>query len=101
MQIVPTDFVQLPLDGTADTLEIIVQPFPLFPTSINIFWKVSGLDTSKEGVIALPSEIIAEWGTDDTVVQNYVISQLGVVAVTTTTTTTTIIEETTTTTTTV
>jgi hypothetical protein len=56
---------------------------------------VSGLDTSKEGVITLPPEIIAEWGTDDTVVQNYVIFQLGVVAVTTPTT---IIEETPTTT---
>ena len=76
MQIVPTNFVQLPLDGTADTLEIIVQPFPLFPTSINVFWKVSGLDTSKEGVIALPEELIAEWGVDDTIVEMYVLQQL-------------------------
>jgi len=76
MQIVPTNFVQLPLDGTADTLEIIVQPFPLFPTSVNVFWKVSGLDTSKEGVIALPPELIAEWGTDDTIVEMYVLQQL-------------------------
>jgi hypothetical protein len=76
MQIIPTNFVQLPLDGTADTLEIIVQPFPLFPTSINVFWKVSGVDTSKEGVISLPSELIAEWGTDDTIVEMYVLQQL-------------------------
>jgi hypothetical protein len=76
MQIVPTNFVQLPLDGTADTLEIIVQPFPLYPTSINVFWKVSGVDTSKEGVISLPSELIAEWGTDDTIVEMYVLQQL-------------------------
>lgn len=76
MQIVPTNFVQLPLDGTANTLEIIVQPFPLFPTSVNIFWKVSGADTSKEGVIALPAELIAEWGTDDNIVEMYVLQQL-------------------------
>lgn len=76
MQIVPTNFVQLPLDGTADTLEIIVQPFPLFPTSVSVFWKVSGLDTSKEGVITLPAELIAEWGTDDTIVEMYVLQQL-------------------------
>ena len=76
MQIVPTNFVQLPLDGTADALEIIVQPFPLYPTSINVFWKVSGVDTSKEGVISLPSELIAEWGTDDTIVEMYVLQQL-------------------------
>lgn len=76
MQIVPTNFVQLPLDGTADTLEIIVQPFPLFPTSVSVFWKVSGLDTSKEGVITLPAELIAEWGIDDTIVEMYVLQQL-------------------------
>lgn len=76
MQITPTDFVQLPLDGTADTLEIIVQPFPLFPTSISVFWKVSGVSVSKEGTIILPQSIIDVWGTDDTVVQNYVLQQL-------------------------
>jgi hypothetical protein len=76
MQIVPTNFVQLPLDGTADTLEIIVQPFPLFPTSVNVFWKVSGVDTSKEGVITLPQALIDEWGTDDTIVEMYVLQQL-------------------------
>lgn len=76
MQITPTDFVQLPLDGTADTLEIIVQPFPLFPTSINVFWKVSGVSVSKEGSIVLPQSIIDSWGTDDTIVKNYVLQQL-------------------------
>jgi hypothetical protein len=76
MQIVPTNFVQLPLDGTADTLEIIVQPFPLFPTSINVFWKVSGNGISKEGIINLPQSIIDSWGTDDTVVETYVLQQL-------------------------
>jgi len=76
MQIVPTNFVQLPLDGTADTLEIIVQPFPLFPTSVNVFWKVSGNGISKEGTMILPQSIIDTWGTDDNVVKNYVLQQL-------------------------
>lgn len=76
MQIIPTEFVQLPLDGTADTLEIIVQPFPLFPTEINVFWKVSGLTVSKEGVISLPQSIIDNWGVDDTIVETYVLQQL-------------------------
>lgn len=76
MQIVPTQFVQLPLDGTATELEIIVQPFPLFPTTISVFWKVSGIDISKEGTIILPPELIAEWGLDDTIVETYVLQQL-------------------------
>jgi len=76
MQITPTEFVQLPLDGTATELEIIVQPFPLFPTEINVFWKVSGATVSKEGVIPLPQSIIDNWGVDDTIVENYVLQQL-------------------------
>ena len=76
MQIVPTNFVQLPLDGTADTIEIIVQPFPLYPTSVNVFWKVSGINTSKEGIIVIPQSIVDLWGTDDSVVKNYVLQEL-------------------------
>ena len=76
MQITPTQFVQLPLDGTATELEIIVQPFPLFPTEITIFWKVSGATVTKEGVISLPQSIIDVWGVDDTIVETYVLQQL-------------------------
>ena len=76
MQIVPTQFVQLPLDGTATELEIIVQPFPLFPTEVTIFWKVSGATVTKEGVISLPQSIIDAWGVDDTIVETYVLQQL-------------------------
>ena len=77
MQIKPTDFVQLPLDGTADNLEIRVNSFPLFPSQIEVFWKVSGLEVSKEGTIVLPQSIIDSWGTDDNVVKNYVLQELG------------------------
>ena len=76
MQITPTQFVQLPLDGTATELEIIVQPFPLFPTEITIFWKVSGATVTKEGVISLPQSIIDAWGVDDTIVETYVLQHL-------------------------
>jgi hypothetical protein len=76
MQITPTEFVQLPLDGTATELEIIVQPFPLFPTEVNVFWKVSGPTVSKEGTISLPQSILDNWGTDDTIVETYVLQQL-------------------------
>lgn len=87
MQIIPTESVQIPLGGIATELEIRVESFPLFPTQIHVFWKVSGTDVSKEGTIVLPQYIVDAWGTDDTVVQNYVLFQLGLVAATTTTTT--------------
>ena len=76
MQIIPTSFVQLPLDGEANQLEIRVESFPLFPTEINVFWKVSGANVSKEGIITLPQSIVDQWGTDDTVVETYVLQQL-------------------------
>jgi hypothetical protein len=76
MQITPTNFVQLPLDGTATELEIRVESFLLFPSEINVFWKVSGSDVSKEGTILLPQSVIDAWGTDDNVVKNYVLQQL-------------------------
>jgi len=79
MNIQPTDYVQLPLDGTANKLEIVVQSFPLYPSSITVFWKVSGPAVSKEGTIILPQSIIDQWGTDDSVVKNYVLQTLNLV----------------------
>lgn len=76
MQINPTEFVQLPLGGTVTELEIRVESFPLFPTEIHVFWKVSGIDVSKEGTIVLPQSVVDQWGTDDTIVKDYVLQQL-------------------------
>lgn len=83
MKIQQTQFVQLPLLGIADTLEIRVNSFPLFPSSIEVFWKVSGDVISKEGTIVLPQEIVQNWGTDDTIVKEYILQQLGLVEDTT------------------
>ena len=79
MKIQATQSVQLPLLGTVDNLEIRVNSFSLFPSSIEVFWKVSGEAVSKEGTITLPQELVSTWGTDDTVVKNYVLEQLGLV----------------------
>ena len=79
MKIQETQSVQLPLLGTVDNLEIRVNSFPLFPSSIEVFWKVSGEEISKEGTITLPQELVSTWGTDDTVVKNYVLEQLGLI----------------------
>ena len=76
MQITPTNFIQLPLDGIATKLEIRIESFPLFPTEINVFWKVAGPEISKEGIIVLPQSVISAWGTDDNIVKNYILQQL-------------------------
>ena len=79
MKIQATQSVQLPLLGIVDTLEIRVNPFDLFPTHIEVVWKVSGDTLSKEGTLILPQDIVHAWGTDDTVVKDYVLQQLGLV----------------------
>jgi hypothetical protein len=81
MQINETTFIQLPLDGTVNQLEITVQAFQLFPTNITVCWKVAGSTVSKEGILSLPPEIISQWGTDDTIVKNYVLAQLNLTEV--------------------
>jgi hypothetical protein len=76
MQITPTSYVQLPLTQEVNHLEITVNPFPLFPSEITILWTVSGNGISKEGTMILPQSIIDQWGTDDTVIKEYVLQQL-------------------------
>jgi hypothetical protein len=81
MNIQPTSYVQLPLEDQADQLEITVNPFSLFPSQISVTWKVYGITTSKEGVIVLPQSIVDVWGTDDTIVKDYVLEQLNLTAI--------------------
>ena len=68
MKIQQTQFVQLPLLGIVDNLEITVNSFSLFPTTIEVLWKISGSTVTKEGSIQLPNEIVTSWGTDDTII---------------------------------
>ena len=76
MQINSTSYVQLPLTQEVNQLEITVNPFPLFPTEITVLWVVSGNGISKDGSMILPQSIIDVWGTDDTIVKEYVLEQL-------------------------
>lgn len=79
MNITPTIYVRLPLGGEVDTLDVTVNPFALFSDEISVTWKVSGSGAAKEGKLILPSDIISSWGTDDSVVKNYVLQELGLV----------------------
>jgi hypothetical protein len=81
MNIQPTSYVQLPLESQVDQLDITVNPFSLFPNEITVSWKLYGESISKEGNMVLPQSIIDVWGTDDTVVQDYVLQQLDLIAI--------------------
>ena len=84
MKIQATQSVQLPLPGVVNNLQVTVSAFSLFSTSIEVIWQVSGETVIKEGTISLPKELISSWGTDDTIVKDYVLQQLGLVEDTTT-----------------
>jgi uncharacterized cupin superfamily protein len=77
MNIQPTTSVSFPLGGEVNQIQIITNAFTLFPSEISVTWKVSGDTVSKEGVIVLPQSIVDVWGTDDTIVKDYVLQQLG------------------------
>lgn len=81
MNIQPTTSVSFPLGGEVNQLDIVVNPFGLFPSEISVTWKVFGDTVSKDGIIILPQSIIDVWGTDDTVVKDYVLEQLGLTEV--------------------
>ena len=77
MNIQPTTSVSFPLNGEANQLSILVNNFGLFPSEISVTWEVFGDTVSKQGIIILPQSIVDVWGTDDTVVKEYVLEQLG------------------------
>jgi hypothetical protein len=77
MNIQPTTSVSFPLDGEVNKIDINVNSFELFPSEVSVTWKVYGDTTFKTGIIILPQNVVDAWGTDDTIVKNYVLQQLG------------------------
>jgi hypothetical protein len=73
----PTNTITYPLNWEAKSIEITVNAFPLFPDTVEVFWKLIGDSNSFSGSIRIPSNIVSQWGTDDTVIQTYVLNQLG------------------------
>lgn len=77
MKIIPSKYVQTPLGVSADSLDIRVERFALFSREIKVSWSLYGKDTLiKQGFVTLPESLVSNWGTDDTVVKNYVLDQL-------------------------
>jgi len=77
----PTQTFTYPLTWDIDALEITVKSFLLFPDTVDVIWRLSGNDNNQEGNMTIPHEVVLEWGTDDSVLENYVISQLNLTRV--------------------
>jgi hypothetical protein len=65
-----------PLDWNINKLEVSVNSFPLFPDTVEALWNLSGDNQTFSGSMIIPHNIVLQWGTDDTILEDYVISQL-------------------------
>ena len=72
----PTNTFTYPLGWNITSLEVTVNAFSLFPNTVEALWKLSGEDKTFSGSMTIPHEIVLQWGTDDSVLEDYVISQL-------------------------
>jgi hypothetical protein len=73
----PTNVITYPLNWEAKSIEITVNAFPLFPQTVEVFWKLIGDSNSFSGSTTIPNSVVSQWGTDDAIIQSYVLSQLG------------------------
>jgi hypothetical protein len=73
----PTNVITYPLNWEAKSIEITVNAFPLFPQTVEVFWKLIGDSNSFSGSTTIPNTVVSEWGTDDAIIQSYVLTQLG------------------------
>jgi hypothetical protein len=73
----PTNVITYTLNWEANSIEITVNAFPLFPETVEVFWKLIGNSNSFSGSTTIPNSVVSQWGTDDSVIQTYVLNQLG------------------------
>lgn len=73
----PTNTITYPLNWTAKSIEITINAFPLFPNTVEVFWKINGNSTSFSGSTIIPNDVVSKWGTDDSIIKEYVLNQLG------------------------
>jgi len=71
-----TNKFQYPLDSEINTLQVFVSSFPLFPDTVEVKWVLTGDNVIREGFITIPHEVVLDWGTDDSVIEDYVLLQL-------------------------
>lgn len=72
--------VEFPIVGTATKLDVLVLGFKTDATSVSTYYSLVTADGKKclEGNYQLTEEEYAAWGTDNSVVDQYVADHLGV-----------------------
>lgn len=75
MKIIP---INVPIKGVVDTLSIHVNSFELFPSSVEVYYVLSGENGRLRGNLEIPADVVDQWGTDDTIIVDYVLNRLGV-----------------------
>jgi uncharacterized protein YycO len=84
--------VNVPGKGAGEYLDLTVLSFSLFPSSISLYWAIKAESTSTdsegvevvsvgatltEGNLSVPEAIVSTWGTDDSVIADWSIEELG------------------------
>lgn len=72
----PTNVITYPLNWDVKSIEITINAFPLFPDTVEVFWKLIGDTDSFSGSTTIPNSVVSQWGVDDSVIQNYVLEKL-------------------------
>ena len=72
----PTNVITYPLNWDAKSIEITINAFPLFPDTVEVFWKLIGDSDSFSGSTIIPNSVVSQWGVDDSVIQDYVLEKL-------------------------
>jgi hypothetical protein len=84
--------VNVPGKGTGEYLDLTVLSFSLFPSSVSLYWAIKAESTSTnsegeevvsvgatltEGNLSVPEAIVSAWGTDDSIISDWAIEELG------------------------
>lgn len=84
--------VNVPGKGAGEYLDLTVLSFSLFPSSVSLYWaiKAESISTNSEGEevvsvgatltegnLSVPEAIVSTWGTDDSVIADWAIEELG------------------------
>lgn len=70
--------IAIPIVGTVNKLSIQINPFQLFPSEVQTYVTLSGENAFHSMNITIPQSVVEEWGTDDSVVLNYIVQELGI-----------------------
>lgn len=86
--------VSVPGKGTGEYLDLTVLSFSLNPSTVSLYWAIKSESTSTdsegaevvsvgatltEGNLTVPAEVVSVWGTDDSVISDWAIEELGLV----------------------